>query len=250
MTTALHRSPVLTLRNLSAGYDGLDVVHDVSLHVEPGEVVALLGANGAGKTTTLLTVSGLVAPTSGSVEVLGERSSARRRRQLGAVWRRARAGVAHVPADRGLFRELTVAENLRLGRPARARVGDVVPHDRLVEWFPPLAHLLDRPAGLLSGGEQQMLAIARALVGRPRLLLIDELSTGLAPLVVAQLLGVLRSIADETGAGLLVVEQHVHLLLEVADRGYLLRQGRVALAGTAGELAAQRDRIEVGYLGG
>jgi len=241
--------PVLVVEGLTAGHDGTEVLHDVSLQVGPGEVVALFGANGAGKTTTLLAVSGLVVPSAGRIEVLGRPVARRRGRSTSAVWRLARSGVAHVPDDRGLFPDLTVAEHLRLGRRIRGRSTEVVPDEQLFEWFPVLADLADRRAGLLSGGEQQMVALARAVVGRPRLLLIDEMSMGLAPLVVRHLLDILRKIASETGIGVLAVEQHVHLVLTVADRGYLLRQGRVVLEGTAVELVEQRGLIEAGYLG-
>ena len=239
-------SALLRLDRLSAGYDGVAVVHDVDLHVDAGEVVALLGANGAGKTTTLLAVSGLAPRMDGTIEVLGEPVHTKRRRTVAGVWRLARTGVAHVPEDRGLFYDLTASENLRLGLP---RTGGALPMDQLLHWFPALEKVLDRKAGLLSGGEQQMLALARAVLGRPKLLLVDELSLGLAPIIVEQLLPVLRSIASETGAGILVVEQHVPLVLAIADRAYLLRQGRVTFAGTAAELSARPDLVEAGYLG-
>ncbi len=237
---------LLQLSALSAGYDGIAVVHDVDLEVAPGEVVALLGSNGAGKTTTLSAISGLAPALGGSIEVFGEPVHGRRRSTTAEVWRLARAGLAHVPEDRGLFFELTAAEHLRLGRPRR---GETVPLEQILEWFPALAKVLDRKAGLLSGGEQQMLAVARAVIGRPRLLLVDEMSLGLAPIVVEQLLPVLRSIATDTNAGVVVVEQHVPLVLAIADRAYLLRQGRVTFAGTAAELAARPDLVEAGYLG-
>jgi branched-chain amino acid transport system ATP-binding protein len=238
---------VLSVRGLSAGYDGIAVVHDVDLRVDAGEVVALLGANGAGKTTTLLTVSGLVPKLGGTIEVAGEATHERRRVRVADVWQLARRGVAHVPEDRGLFFDLTATENLRLGRPARG--GTVVPMDQILAWFPALEKVLDRKAGLLSGGEQQMLALARAVIGTPRLLLVDEMSLGLAPIIVEQLLPVLRSIASETGAGIVLVEQHVGLVLTVADRAYLLSQGRVAFDGTAAELQDRPELLESGYLG-
>ncbi|MEZ5183043.1 MAG: ABC transporter ATP-binding protein [Acidimicrobiales bacterium] len=237
---------LLRLDRLTAGYQGVAVVHELDLEVRAGEVVALLGANGAGKTTTLLAISGLVERQGGTVEVLGEPVHDRRRRTVADVWRLARRGVAHVPEDRGLFFDLTAAENLRLGRP---RGADVVADEQLLDWFPALRRVMDRKAGLLSGGEQQMLALARAVASRPRLLLVDEMSLGLAPIIVEQLLPVLRSIADETDAGILVVEQHVRLVLAIADRATLLRQGRATFAGTADELAARPDLVEAGYLG-
>mgnify|MGYP001021317726 FL=1 len=237
---------VLRVEGLSSGYDDIPVVHDVDLVVAAGEVVALLGANGAGKTTTLLTISGLVPKLGGTIEVAGEPAHEGRRVRVADVWQLARRGVAHVPEDRGLFFDLTAAENLRLGRPAR---GDSIPIDRVLSWFPALEKVLGRRAGLLSGGEQQMLALARAVIGKPRLLLIDEMSLGLAPIIVEQLLPVLRSIASETGSGIVLVEQHVGLVLEVADRAYLLSQGRVVFDGTAAELRDRPELVESGYLG-
>lgn len=237
---------LLELRKLTAGYGGVAVVHDVDLHVDEGEVVALLGANGAGKTTTLLSISGLSAPLGGSIEVFGDVVHGRRQTGSSNVWRLARSGMAHVPEDRGLFFDLSAGENLRLGVRGRASNGDV---ERVLGWFPTLADILSRKAGLLSGGEQQMLALARAVIGRPRLLLVDEMSLGLAPLIVESLMPVLRSIADDTGAGVLVVEQHVSMVLSIADRAYLLSHGRVEHSGLAADLAADVERIEAGYLG-
>lgn len=244
-------STVLELQGLAAGYGGVAVVHDLDLTVAAGEVVALLGANGAGKTTTLLTVSGLLTPLAGTVTVLDVSSGVAgrpfgRRRPGAAPWSLARRGLAHVPEDRSLFFDLTAAENLRLGRRRRGPGLDL---EQVLDWFPALVPVLDRRAGLLSGGEQQMLALARAVVARPRLLLVDELSLGLAPRIVESLLPVVRTIADETGAGVLLVEQHVDLALAAADRAVLLSGGRTAWAGPADVLAADRDLLERGYLG-
>ncbi len=235
---------LLELDGLCAGYGSVPVVRGVDLRVEPGRIVALLGPNGAGKTTTLLAVSGLVTPTAGSVRVLGDATSARSRRST--VGRRARTGLAHVPEDRSLFPGLTVAEHLTLGvgwRQGRAAQA------RAVELFPDLGELLGRPAGLLSGGEQQMLAIARALVSHPRVVMVDELSLGLAPRIVADLLAVLRGVADDEGTGFLLVEQHVAMVLDVADHGVVLNRGEVRLSAPAAELRGEADVLAAAYLG-
>lgn len=239
-------TPALELRGLSAGYDGVAVVHDVDLAVAPGEVVALLGSNGAGKSTTLLTISGLLPRLSGDLVVLGEPVPMRRTSRVRDVCAIVNQGVAHVPEDRGLFFDLTVREHLRVGK---RRGTTMRPVDQLLEWFPALGRVIDRRAGLLSGGEQQMLALARAVGTSPRLLLVDELSLGLAPIVVEQLLPVLRNIADSTGTAMLVVEQHVALVLEIADRAAVMRRGRIVGIGAATDLAARRDILEAGYLG-
>jgi len=234
---------VLELTGVSAGYHGVPVVRDIDLHVEAGEVVALLGPNGAGKTTVLRTISGIIDAVDGTVSVLGAPTDVRRPHRL------ARRGVAHVPEDRSLFPELTVRENLRLAPGVRRR-DRVAAYDHAVEMFPALGPLMKRRAGLLSGGEQQMLAMARAIVARPSLLLVDEMSLGLAPLIVEDLVPVVRRVADETGAGVIVVEQHVHLALKLADRAFVLANGQVVLDGPAAELRADPDRIHASYMGG
>jgi branched-chain amino acid transport system ATP-binding protein len=231
---------VLELRGLCAGYDGVAVVRNIDLVVHPGEVVTLLGPNGAGKTTTLLTISGLLPALGG--EILFDASPTRGLRPETL----ARAGLAHVPEDRSLFAGLTVRENLRLAGPTRhheARVADAL------HYFPRLAVLLDRKAGLLSGGEQQMLALARALVGRPKLLMIDELSLGLAPIVVEQVLPVVRAIANDLGTGILLVEQHVPMALGVADRAAVMSRGEIAVEGSAAEIHQQAGLLAASYLG-
>lgn len=230
---------VLEMEGLHAGYDGLAVVRNLDLEVRAGEVVALLGPNGSGKTTTLATISGMVEILGGSVSVLG-RPAPRLRR----AYRLARWGVVHVPEDRGLLLQLTVAENLRLARP-RGRV-DIGP---AIEQFPPLGDRLHQRAGLLSGGEQQMLAVGRAIVARPRLLMIDEMSLGLAPVVYEALLPVVRQFADDTGAGVLLVEQHADLALHYADRACVLSRGELVMRATAAELLRRRHSLDATYFG-
>jgi branched-chain amino acid transport system ATP-binding protein len=237
---------VLDLREVSAGYEQVAVVRDLSVHVDAGEVVALLGPNGAGKTTTLLTVSALLPALGGEIEVLGSAVTRHTRPH-----RVARRGVAHVAEDRSLFSQLKVRENLTVGRRRRrrSRRDEELALDQVLEYFPALAPLLDRKAGLLSGGEQQMLALARALVRRPRLLLVDEMSLGLAPVIVERLVPVVRRIADELGAGVLLVEQHVAVAFHIADRAYVLNRGVVVAEGVAAELAADPDQLAASYLG-
>ena len=231
--------PALRIEGLTTGYGKIVVVRDLDLHVDAGEVVALLGPNGAGKTTTLLAISGLLPARQGAVRALGRDVTGM------APQRVARLGVAHVPEDRSLFTQLTVAENLRMASRGRGRGRQ----REVFGYFGELERLLGRRAGLLSGGEQQMLAVGRALLQRPRLLLVDEMSLGLAPIIVQRLLPVLRDIAQRTGTGVLFVEQHVHLALEVADRAYVMRRGQVSLSGSAAELRQRREVIESSYLG-
>jgi branched-chain amino acid transport system ATP-binding protein len=222
---------VLETVSLTTGYGDLAAVREVSIGVRAGEIVALLGPNGAGKTTTLLACVGLLPCLGGEVRWRG-RSTHRPVHQL------ARDGLAYVPEGRSVTTTLSVADNLRLGR------GGV---DGAIRIFPELKPLLDRPAGLLSGGEQQMLVLGRALAGAPRALLVDELSLGLAPLVVERLLGVLRDAARDNDLAVLLVEQQAREALSVADRWYLLRDGRVAQQGDGG---AGAGALEAAYLAG
>jgi branched-chain amino acid transport system ATP-binding protein len=234
---------VIDIKNLSTGYGGIPVVRGLNLHVNPGEVVALLGPNGAGKTTTLLTISGILQPVSGEVNVLGSPVTGERPEKV------ARRGLAHVAEDRSLFFDLTVQENLRLGlTPDRAK--RAVAMENALNMFPALRPLIGRRAGLLSGGEQQMLAMARGLASEPKVLLVDEMSLGLAPIIVERMLPIVREIADKTGAGVLMVEQHVGLALSVADRGYVMAHGELTMEGSAKELQANRALLEASYLGG
>jgi sulfate-transporting ATPase len=223
---------VLEAAGLSAGYGELAAIRDLDLIVHAGEVVALLGANGAGKTTTLLTLVGELPPLAGQVRYLG-------RSQHDSLHRRVREGLGFVPEERSVFHSLTVAANLRLG-PG--------PSDVALSLFPELRPLLGRRAGLCSGGEQQILSLARALAARPRVLLVDELSLGLAPLVVHRLLDALRVAADMSGMGVLLVEQHVGRALEVADRACVLSRGRMVLDNPSETLLQDPEALERAYI--
>jgi branched-chain amino acid transport system ATP-binding protein len=231
-------STTLELKGLTAGYFGIPAVRDVSLRVGAGEVVALLGPNGAGKTTTLSTVAGLLKPISGEVLFDGNPIGSR------APERLAREGLTLIPEDRALFFDLTARENLRL-----AKRGASMEESDIIEMLPELEKCLDRKAGVLSGGEQQMLTLARGLMTRPRLLMVDEMSLGLAPVIVERLMPVLRRIADDFGTAVLFVEQHVQQALELAERAYVMVNGKIVLQGTAEELRNRRDLLEASYLG-
>jgi branched-chain amino acid transport system ATP-binding protein len=226
--------PVATLEaeQVSAGYGPQAVIHEVDIAVYPGEVVGLLGANGAGKTTTLLTLAGELPPLMGRVLMDGTITTA-------PLHRRARAGLAFVPAEKSVFMGLTARDNLRV---AEADLGAAL------ELFPELEKRLGVRAGLLSGGEQQMLTLARALSRRPRVLLADELSMGLAPLVVKRLLAAVVRASKQMGTAVLLVEQHVRKALEHCDRAYVMHRGNIVLSGSAGELLEQITDIENHYL--
>ena len=226
-------------QDLTCGYGRLPVVRELNLRIDEGEIVCLLGANGAGKTTTLLTLAGALPRLSGSLDVMGRPVKAARPFEI------ARRGVAIVPEGRGLFYALTVAENLRL----RKHRHSTVTQRELLEYFPALAGLMGRRTGLLSGGEQQMVALAGAMIADPKLMMLDEMSLGLAPVIVEQLLPIVRRIADQRGMAVLLVEQHVLAALKIADRGYVLDHGRVQVAGTADELTRDAELLEASYLG-
>jgi branched-chain amino acid transport system ATP-binding protein len=220
---------IISARGLDAGYHDHPVVRGLDLHVNAGEVVALLGPNGAGKTTTLLTLAGELSALAGEVRYFGKPTTA-------ALHVRSKRGLALVTEERSVFMQMTTLENLNVGR------CDV---EAALTLFPELKPLLKRRAGLLSGGEQQILTLARALARRPRLLLADELSLGLAPLVVTRLLDAVRAAADELDVAVCIVEQHVGQALRVADRIYVLRGGRIVGEGTPSEIA---DDLEALYL--
>ena len=232
-------SPVLTCTGLDAGYvAGRPVLRNVDISLEAGTVLALLGPNGAGKTTLLLTIAGLQPPLAGHIGLGG--APVRSDSPRAAV----KAGLVLVPDDRSLFKGLTVAENLKLASRRGATTMEMI-----FDYFPDLKRRMKLTAGNLSGGEQQMLAIGRALMQNPKVLLVDELSMGLAPVVVESLLPVIRRVVDETGAACVMVEQHVMLALEIADTAMVLAHGDIALQGDAKELAADETRIERAYLG-
>jgi branched-chain amino acid transport system ATP-binding protein len=232
---------LLELDEVEARYGQVTALQGVSLTVDEGEVVALLGANGAGKTTTLRAISGTVRK-SGRVRYAGRDVSRCTPERL------ARLGVAHVPEGRGIVAELTVWENLRLGAYVRRDRGFKADAGRLAEHFPWLRDRKGQQAGTLSGGEQQMLALARALVARPRLLMLDEPSLGLAPLVVQELFRVVRGLNEEEGLTVLVVEQNAAIALDVSQRAYVLEVGRVAVEGPSEELR-RHEGVRRSYLG-
>ena len=234
--------PLLTVHELEAYYGRVCALHSVSLEVAEGSVAALLGANGAGKTTTLRVISGLLRPTRGSVEFDGKRIDGFSPDRL------VRAGIVQVPEGRQIFADLTVRENLLLGGYARRDGGSARRESqRVFDYFPRLGERLQQRAGTLSGGEQQMLAIGRALMARPRLLLLDEPSLGLAPLLVKE---IFRVIGDIRAAGttVLLVEQNAHMALRIADHAYLLETGRVILGDRSAALR-QREEVQRAYLG-
>jgi ABC-type branched-subunit amino acid transport system ATPase component len=222
---------LIQTEGLVAGHGNVPVVRDLDLEIREAEIVTLLGPNGAGKTTTILTLAGELRPLGGTVRCLGLEGQP-------PLHRRARAGLALVTDERAVFMRMTVRENLRVFRTSPATV---------IELFPELEPHIDRPVALLSGGQQQMLALGLALSQKPKVILVDELSMGLAPIIVDRLFAALRAAADE-GAGVLLVEQHVHKAMTIADRVYVMDRGRISITGDADQLRHRVDEIQSSYL--
>lgn len=236
--------PLLELRDMTAAHGKIEAVHGLSLHVDVGEIVALLGSNGAGKTTTLRTISGLLAPTAGSILFDGRPIGGRGPEEI------ARLGIAHVPEGRRIFPGLTVRENIMLGAATRWRSGRRVLEpeaEAMFEDFPEIRDFADTLAWKLSGGQLQMVALARGLMARPRLLLLDEPSLGLAPLIIAKMFEIVAGIRAR-GTTVLLVEQNANMALSIADRAYVLETGTLMMQGAASDLAANDD-IKAAYLG-
>ena len=235
---------LLKLSALEANYGAVRALQGISMDVEEGAVVALLGANGAGKSTTLKAISGMVQPSAGGIDFAGESLVGKTPNQIVSM------GIAHVPEGRRIFKDLTVSENLRMGAYSRSdKQGIAQDLDMVLELFPRLSERSRQLGGSLSGGEQQMLAIGRGIMARPKLLLLDEPSLGLAPLIIADIFATLRKINHEHGVTLLVVEQNANVALKNAGFGYVLQVGRVAVEGRSAELRENKEVIE-SYMGG
>jgi len=237
--------PLLELKNVSSAYGSVEALRGVSLHVDKGEIVTLLGANGAGKSTTLRTISGLIRPTSGEIWFDGQRIDTVSPEQI------ARMGISHVPEGRRIFPGLTVKENIMLGSTGRGRLSRQAMAEGVEEMFgifPDIKRFADALGWTLSGGQQQMLAVARGLMAKPKLLLLDEPSLGLAPVIVQQLFATIREI-HALGTTILLVEQNAHMALSVAARGYVLETGNMTVEGTTAQLL-NNEEVRAAYLGG
>jgi len=234
---------LLTIKDLEVRYGAIVALHGISLHVEQGEIVTLIGSNGAGKTTTLRTISGLLRPSRGEVVFEGKVISKIQPHEI------VRLGVAQAPEGRGIFANMTVDENLRIAAYTRKDKGEIAAErDRVFSYFPRLKERVQQQAGTLSGGEQQMLAIARALMLKPRLMLLDEPSFGLAPLVVVEIFRILHRINEEEGVSILLVEQNAALALELATQAYVLETGRVVMSGPSA-VVKNDENVRKSYLG-
>jgi branched-chain amino acid transport system ATP-binding protein len=233
---------LLAVHDIEVSYGAINALHGISIDVEKGEIVTLIGANGAGKTTTLRTISGLLKPRRGSVSFAGQDITGVKPHVITA------RGVSHVPEGRGIFANLSVSDNLELGAYLRKDKVQQREYDRIFTLFPVLKERLKQSSGTLSGGEQQMLAIARALMGKPELLLLDEPSLGLAPQLVQTIFRTIREINEE-GTTILLIEQNAHMALVTAHRGYVMETGRIVLQDSTKALLAS-DRIKKAYLGG
>ena len=232
---------ILSIENINVYYGQIHALKDISLKVNEGEIVALIGANGAGKTSTLRTISGLLRSKTGSIKFMGDEISHTDAHKLVSM------GIAHVPEGRRIFLQMTVQENLEMGaytNSANLKSGI----EDVYERFPRLKHRMNQIAGTLSGGEQQMLAMGRALMSKPKLMMLDEPSMGLAPILVQQIFDIIKEL-HKAGTTILLVEQNAEMALEVADRAYVLETGKIKLSGTGAELA-QSDEIKKAYLGG
>jgi branched-chain amino acid transport system ATP-binding protein len=232
---------MLSVRELRSGYGKIEVLHNIAIAIEQGQIVTLIGANGAGKTTLLKTISGLIRPTAGAIEFEGENIARKPAHRITGL------GISQVPEGRAILKRMTVIDNLRIG--AYVRNDDEVDDDikKVFERFPALAERRDRMAGTLSGGEQQMLAIGRALVARPRLLLLDEPSLGLAPKFITLIFQTLRELKGE-GKTILLVEQNARQALQIADRAYVMERGNIAMSGSGQELL-NTPEVQRTYLG-
>jgi branched-chain amino acid transport system ATP-binding protein len=242
-TSGTVTAPLLRLQDVVASYGAIQALRGISLEVRSGEVVAMLGGNGAGKSTTLRTISGLMHPRSGRIELHGDDITHVPAHKL------VRLGIGHAPEGRRIFNRLTVLENLQMGAYSRHDKAEIASdYDRVFGLFPRLQERSSQSAGTLSGGEQQMLAIGRALMGRPKLLLLDEPSMGLAPVLVEQIFRIIRDI-NAQGTTILLVEQNAQMALQVASRGYILQTGQIVLADSSAALA-QNEQVKKAYLGG